>query len=98
MARVSRPGGRILIWDHNPRNPYWSSPDVAACPQDTGEERLIGADEVIGGLNAAGAQVLSVQQLGLVPDFTPSPLVPRGGERRAPVRALPRVRTTRPTT
>ena len=23
MVRVTRPGGRVLVWDHNPRNPYW---------------------------------------------------------------------------
>jgi SAM-dependent methyltransferase len=74
MTRVSRPGGRIVIWDHNPRNPYWARL-MARVPQDTGEERLIPADELIGGLNAAGAQVLSVQRLGFVPDFTPRPAV-----------------------
>lgn len=70
MARVSRPGGRILVWDHNPRNPYWSNL-MGRVPQDTGEERLISADEIVAGLRAAGASVLSVQQLGLVPDFIP---------------------------
>jgi ubiquinone/menaquinone biosynthesis C-methylase UbiE len=75
MTRVSRPGGRVLIWDHNPDNPYWSSL-MSRVPQDTGEERLIGAGELTAGLTAAGAQVLSVQQLGLVPDFTPRILLP----------------------
>jgi SAM-dependent methyltransferase len=70
MVRVCRPGGRVVIWDHNPRNPYWSSL-MAGVPQDTGEERLIPAAEVIDGLLAGGAQVLSCQQLGLVPEFTP---------------------------
>jgi SAM-dependent methyltransferase len=70
MTRVSRPAGRILIWDHNPLNPYWSRL-MARVPQDTGEERLIGADELVSGLIAAGAQVLSVDKLGLVPEFTP---------------------------
>jgi SAM-dependent methyltransferase len=70
MVRVSRPSGRVLIWDHNPRNPYWSSL-MARVPQDTGEERLVGEAEIMRGLNAAGAQVLSADQLGLVPDFTP---------------------------
>ena len=55
MARVSRPGGRIVIWDHNPRNPYWSLL-MARVPQDTGEERLIGEQEVIDGLMAGGAR------------------------------------------
>jgi ubiquinone/menaquinone biosynthesis C-methylase UbiE len=70
MVRVSKPSGRVLIWDHNPRNPYWSNL-MARVPQDTGEERLIGQREIVSGLNAAGAQVLSCDQLGLVPDFTP---------------------------
>ena len=70
MVRVSRPTGRVVIWDHNPRNPYWSHL-MARVPQDTGEERLIPESEIIDGLNAAGAQVLSSDQLGLVPDFTP---------------------------
>jgi ubiquinone/menaquinone biosynthesis C-methylase UbiE len=70
MTRVSKPRGRILIWDHNPRNPYWSRL-MARVPQDTGEERLIPAEELTAGLIAGGAQVLSVDQLGIVPDFTP---------------------------
>jgi SAM-dependent methyltransferase len=70
MTRVSKPGGRIVVWDHNPRNPYWSSL-MARVPQDTGEERLIGAPELVAGLTGAGAEVVGVDQLGLVPDFTP---------------------------
>ena len=70
MTRVSRPAGRILIWDHNPRNPYWSSL-MRRVPQDIGEERLIGEREIVDGLAAAGAKVLSAQQLGLVPEFVP---------------------------
>ena len=70
MTRVSRPGGRIVIWDHNPRNPYWSLL-MNRVPQDTGEERLIPEPELVSGLNAGGAQVLSVERLGFVPDFTP---------------------------
>ena len=74
MVRVANPGGRILIWDHNPRNPYWGSL-MARVPQDTGEERLIGADELVGGLTAAGARLLLCTQLGMVPDFTPRTMV-----------------------
>jgi SAM-dependent methyltransferase len=70
MVRVCRPQGHVVVWDHNPRNPYWSNL-MARVPQDTGDERLIPAREVVSGLHAAGAQVLSIQQLGLVPDFTP---------------------------
>jgi ubiquinone/menaquinone biosynthesis C-methylase UbiE len=70
MVRVARPSGRILVWDHNPRNPYWGLL-MARVPQDTGEERLIPEDEVVGGLRAAGAEVVLSTQLGMVPDFTP---------------------------
>jgi SAM-dependent methyltransferase len=70
MVRVARPGGRVLIWDHNPRNPYWGRL-MARVPQDTGEERLIGEQEVLDGLRAAGAEILRSDQLGMVPDFVP---------------------------
>jgi SAM-dependent methyltransferase len=70
MVRVLKPGGRVLVWDHNPRNPYWSRL-MARVPQDTGEERLIGEDEVLAGLRAAGGRILLSTQLGMVPDFTP---------------------------
>jgi SAM-dependent methyltransferase len=70
MVRVAKPGGRVLVWDHNPRNPYWRVL-MARVPQDTGDERLIPEDEIAGGLEAAGASVVESSQLGLVPDFTP---------------------------
>jgi SAM-dependent methyltransferase len=77
MTRVTRPGGRIVVWDHNPRNPYWKLL-MARVPQDTGEERLIPEAELLDGLAAAGARTLVSTQLGLVPDF-----VPRSGLRAA---------------
>jgi SAM-dependent methyltransferase len=70
MVRVCRPGGRVLVWDHNPRNPYWGRL-MARVPQDTGEERLIPEAEVLDGLRAGGAQIVRADQLGLVPDFVP---------------------------
>jgi SAM-dependent methyltransferase len=70
MVRVTRPGGAVLVWDHNPRNPYWRSL-MARVPQDTGEERLIPERELIDGLRGAGARIVMHTQLGLVPDFTP---------------------------
>ncbi len=91
MVRVSRPSGRIVVWDHNPRNPYWSSL-MARVPQDTGEERLIAEEEVVNGLQAAGAQIIVSTQSGFVPDFTPvatlrlAQALERAVERRAPLR------------
>jgi SAM-dependent methyltransferase len=70
MVRVLKPGGRVLVWDHNPRNPYWSRL-MARVPQDTGEERLISEEEVLAGLRSAGGRILLSTQLGMVPDFTP---------------------------
>jgi SAM-dependent methyltransferase len=70
MVRVARPGGRIVVWDHNPRNPYWGRL-MARVPQDTGEERLIPEAEVLEGLRAGGAEIISSVQLGMIPDFTP---------------------------
>jgi SAM-dependent methyltransferase len=75
MVRVTRPGGRVLVWDHNPRNPYWGRL-MARVPQDTGEERLIPESEVLAGLSAGGAQIVEALQLGLVPDFVPRRLLP----------------------
>jgi SAM-dependent methyltransferase len=91
MSRVTRPGGHILIWDHNPANPYWPWL-MKRVPQDTGGERLIPTDEIISGLTAGGARPISCQQLGLVPDFTPQLLL--GGAQFAErlVEATPLVR------
>lgn len=75
MARVTRPGGCILVWDHNPLNPYWPLL-MRRVPQDTGAERLIPLGEIVAGLRAGGARVLRTAQLGLVPDFTPPALLP----------------------
>jgi SAM-dependent methyltransferase len=74
MVRVTRPGGRVLVWDHNPRNPYWRL-IMARVPQDDGSERLVPEREVVEGLQGAGAEVLLVRQLGLVADFTPPSLI-----------------------
>jgi hypothetical protein len=77
MVRVATPAGRVLVWDHNPRNPYWGSL-MARVPQDTGDERLIPEEELLDGLRAAGANILLSLKLGMVPDF-----VPRAGLRAA---------------
>ena len=75
MVRVARPGGKIVIWDHNPKNPYWPSL-MKRAPQDTGEERLVPAQEIESALKEAGiAQVRTVQS-GFVPEFAPRFLMP----------------------
>lgn len=74
MVRVTRPGGRVLVWDHNPRNPYWRL-IMARVPQDDGSERLVPEREIVEGLEEAGAEVLLARQLGFVADFTPRSLI-----------------------
>jgi SAM-dependent methyltransferase len=91
MVRVARPGGRILVWDHNPRNPYWGRL-MARVPQDTGEERLIPEREVLGGLRSGGARVLRSVQLGLVPDFMPPRALPAAAAVERAVERTPLVR------
>jgi len=91
MTRVTRPGGRILVWDHNPRNPYWRIL-MARVPQDTGEERLVPERELLDGLGAAGARILLSDQLGLVPDFVPRAALPAAAAAERAVERTPLAR------
>lgn len=88
MTRVTRPGGHVLIWDHNPRNPYWPIL-MKRVPQDTGAERLIPEREFLSGLAAGGARPLVVQPLGFVPDFTPKSLTGAAIRAEAVVERMP---------
>jgi SAM-dependent methyltransferase len=74
MVRVTAPDGHILVWDHNPRNPYWPYL-MRRVPQDTGAERLIPEEEIVAGLTSAGAEPIMSAQLGFVPDFAPRSLL-----------------------
>ncbi len=91
MARVTRPGGRVIVWDHNPRNPYWPLL-MARVPQDTGAERLIPEAEIVAGLGAGGARPITRAQLGLVPDFAPPALMPLVATLERAVEAVPGLR------
>ena len=74
MVRVTRRGGRIVIWDHNPRNPYWPA-IMRKAPQDSGEERLIPAGEFAETLRACGVSRIIMFQSGFMPPFMPRWLV-----------------------
>lgn len=91
MARVTRPGGHVLIWDHNPRNPYWPLL-MRRVPQDTGAERLIPEGEILDGLAAGGARPVLTAQLGLVPDFAPPALLAAAAAAERVVEAVPGLR------
>lgn len=75
MVRVAKAGGHIVIWDHNPNNPYWPCL-MKRAPQDTGEERLIPAGEIETSLREAGVRETATAQSGFVPDFVPRLLMP----------------------
>ncbi len=92
MYRVIRPGGRVLVWDHNPRNPYWGRL-MARVPQDTGEERLIPELEITGALREAGARIVCAVPLGFVPDFVPAPALPVAAAAERLAERTPLVRT-----
>lgn len=75
MYRVVRQGGVLVIWDHNPANPYWPVL-MRRVPQDSGEERLIPLAEIYSGLREAGAKSIEAFKMGFIPDFAPAVLLP----------------------
>jgi SAM-dependent methyltransferase len=75
MARVARPGGAVLVWDHNPLNPYWRIL-MSRVPQDQGDERLVPAKEIVRGLREAGMGKVTLRRMTFTPDFTPPRALP----------------------
>jgi SAM-dependent methyltransferase len=76
LVRVARsPGGVVVVWDHNPRNPYWPSL-MKRLPQDADGYRLVPLHEILDGLGRAGIRRTRVVRSGWVPDFVPRPLLP----------------------
>lgn len=92
MVRVTRPGGHIVIWDHNPRNPYWPRL-MKRVPQDVGSERLAPMDELLAGLTAAGATIERAERLGMMPEFVPQGLLPLAALLERGVEATPGLRS-----
>ena len=88
MVRVTRPGGHIVVWDHNPLNPYWPLL-MKRVPQDNGAERLVPLAELVSGLTAAGARVKRAERLGLMPEFTPRRLLGLAAALERAVEATP---------
>ena len=92
MVRVTQPGGTIVVWDHNPLNPYWPLL-MRRVPQDNGTERLVPLREIAAGLREAGAEVVRTQRLGLVPEFVPRRLLGVAAGIERAVEATPGIRT-----
>jgi SAM-dependent methyltransferase len=74
MARVIRPGGFVVLWDHNPANPYWPIL-MKRVPQDSGDERLVPLRELLRDVRSAGLQLHRVLRSGFLPDFMPRQLM-----------------------
>jgi SAM-dependent methyltransferase len=71
MARVTVPGGRIILWDHNPNNPYWRWL-LPRLPQDAGGVRLVGLRELLAIARALpDVEVEATWRSGAVPEFAP---------------------------
>jgi SAM-dependent methyltransferase len=75
MVRVTRPGGGVLVWDHNPLNPYWPV-IMRRLPQDQGDERLVPARLILDTLRGAGVRELRLRRLTFTPEFTPRRALP----------------------
>lgn len=91
MYRALRRGGTLIIWDHNPANPYWPVL-MKRVPQDTGQERLIPLAEICQGLRQAGARTVQIFKKGFVPDFVPPVLLPVLQRLEEAVERIPLVR------
>ena len=91
MARVIRPGGFTILWDHNPLNPYWPL-IMRRVPQDSGDERLVPLREVLDDVAEAGLELIFARRVGLVPDFLPRWMLPAWQRVEALVEATPGLR------
>ena len=73
MARVVRRGGFVVLWDHNPANPYWPIL-MKRVPQDSGDERLVPLAELLEDVRRAGLRLERAYRSGFTPDFLPRAL------------------------
>jgi SAM-dependent methyltransferase len=70
MGRVVKRGGFIVLWDHNPANPYWPFL-MKRVPQDSGDERLVPLPELLQDVSAVGLTLHRAFRSGFTPDFLP---------------------------
>lgn len=71
MGRVVKRGGFVVLWDHNPANPYWPIL-MKRVPQDSGNERLVPLEELLADTRAVGLAPYRVFRSGFTPDFLPA--------------------------
>lgn len=91
MVRVTAPGGATVVWDHNPRNPYWPYL-MARVPQDQEPTRLVPQHEITEPVARDPALDIECTHRGWVPDFAPAWSLPLLGALEHGLEALPVVR------
>ena len=92
MVRVTAPGGATVIWDHNPRNPYWPLL-MRRVPQDEEDTRLIPLEEILAVVGRANDNAVHYTRSGWVPDFVPAWSLPAFKIMEAALEQLPGVRS-----
>ena len=70
MSRVVKPGGAVLVWDHNPLNPYWPIL-MRRLPQDQGDEKLVPARMIVEALGSERMADIRLRRWTFMPEFTP---------------------------
>lgn len=92
LVRVTAPGGATVIWDHNPRNPYWPLL-MRRMPQDAEATRLVPAEEIIAAMGSAAGCTVHLARSGWVPEFVPAWSLRAFQMLEAALEALPGVRS-----
>lgn len=91
MWRITRPGGVVVIWDHNPLNPYWPIL-MKRMPQDQEPTRLVPARELEEHLRRAGADNITTTRAGWIPEFCPKGLLRAAGIFERALESCPGIR------
>ncbi|MSQ14852.1 MAG: class I SAM-dependent methyltransferase [Dehalococcoidia bacterium] len=92
MVRVTAPGGATMIWDHNPRNPYWPIL-MRRMPQDEEDTRLIPLEEILAVLDHKNGHTVGFSRHGWTPDFAPAWALPAFKALEALLERLPVIST-----
>lgn len=70
MMRVAKYGGKVIIWDANPLNPYWLIL-FKRVPYDRGVGKPMSFVKLISRIKDAGISNIEVFKSGWIPDFAP---------------------------
>jgi len=91
MVRITRPGGTIMVCDHNPLNPYWKI-FMRQLPWDKDVERLVPCHEIVQILAASGVRIMETSRRGWVPNFLPRGALRWAGPLEKILEAIPLIK------